>query len=109
MKPPLCRRSSQGDRSSGPKCSSCSKSHVGVFEVHGKIGKEANKGGREGHKDAQSLSHACPRDENVIMLCATLYVLSLWVYCSHLPSVGWRFFSRQPKPVLPLRKKKTRQ
>ena len=22
----------------------------------------------------------------------TLYVLYLWVYCSHSPSVGWRFF-----------------
>ena len=41
---------------------------------------------------------------NVIMLCATLYVLYLWVYCSHPLSVGWRFFSRQPKPVLTVRK-----
>ena len=40
----------------------------------------------------------------MITLCATLYVLYLWVYCSHTPSVGWRFFSRQPKPVLTMRK-----
>ena len=38
------------------------------------------------------------------MLCATLYVLYLWVHCSHLPSVGWRFFSRQPKPVPTMRR-----
>ena len=34
-------------------------------------------------------------------------MLYLCVYCSHLPSVGWRFFSRQPKPVLTLTKKFT--
>ena len=49
------------------------------------------------------LSHACSRDE-VWLCCATLYVLYLWVYCSHSPWVGWRFFSRQPKPVPTLRK-----
>ena len=31
------------------------------------------------------------------------------MYCSHTPSVGWRFFSRQPKPVLTLRKMTNRQ
>ena len=45
VKPPLCRRSSQCDRSSGPKCSSCSKKCCGgVCEVNGKMGEEANKG-----------------------------------------------------------------
>ena len=47
VKPPLCRRSSQCDRSSGPKGSSCSKSVVGVCEINGKIGEEANKGRRD--------------------------------------------------------------
>ena len=63
-----------------------------------------------GHKDVQSLSlsHACSRDE-MWSCCATLYVLYLWVCCSHLPSVGWRFFSRQPKPVLTLGKITNRQ
>ena len=61
------------------------------------------------HNDVQSwalqlLSHACSRDA-MWSSCATLYVLCLWMCCSHLPSVGWRFFSRQPKPVLTLRKK----
>ena len=57
------------------------------------------------HKDAQSLSmsHACSRDE-MWSCCATLYVLCLWVCCSHHPSVVWRFFSRQQKLVLTLRK-----
>ena len=40
VKLPLCRRSSQCDRSSGPQCSSRSKSIVGVCEVCGKIGEE---------------------------------------------------------------------
>ena len=31
-------------------------------------------------------------------------MLHLWVYCSHVPSVGWWFFSKQPKPVITLRK-----
>ena len=30
--------------------------------------------------------------ESLPVDCATLYVLYLWVYCSHHPSVGWRFF-----------------
>ena len=29
----------------------------------------------------------------------------MWVYYSHTPLVGWRFFSKQPKPVLTLRNK----
>ena len=38
--------------------------------------------------------------------CATLHVLHVWVDCVHpSPSVCWTFFSRQPKPVLTLRKK----
>ena len=36
--------------------------------------------------------------------CATLYVLYLWVYCSHSPLVVWRFFCSHPKLVLTLRK-----
>ena len=28
----------------------------------------------------------------------------LWVCCSPTPSVGWRFFPRQPKPVLKMKK-----
>ena len=47
VKPPLCRRSSQCDRSWGPICSSCSRSVVGVCEVSGHIGEEANKGNRD--------------------------------------------------------------
>ena len=31
------------------------------------------------------------------------------MYCSHSPSVGWSFFSKQPKPVLTLRKITNRQ
>ena len=31
------------------------------------------------------------------------------MHCSHAPSVGWRFFSSQPKPVLTLRKITDRQ
>ena len=43
-----------------------------------------------GHKDVQSwafqlLSHACSREE-MWSCCATLYVLYLWVSCSHSPS-----------------------
>ena len=59
----------------------------------------------QGHKDAQSLglSHAWWRDD-MWSCCATLYVLYLWVYCSHPPSVGWRFFYGQPKLILTLRK-----
>ena len=56
----------------------------------------------------QLLSHACSRDA-MWSCCATLYVLYLWVYCSRLPSVGWMIFSRQPKPVLTLRKITNRQ
>ena len=64
-----------------------------------------------GHKDVQSwalqlLSHACSRDD-VWSCYATLYVLYLWVCCSHSPSDGWKFFSRELKPVLTLRKKFT--
>ena len=33
---------------------------------------------------------------------AHLYMLFEWVYCSHPPSVVWKFFSRQPKLVLTL-------
>ena len=32
--------------------------------------------------------------------CATLYVLYLWVYCSHPPSLVGKFLSRQPKLAL---------
>ena len=45
-----------------------------------------------------------PREMKYVKCCATLYVLYLWVYCSHTPSVGWRFLSKQPKCVLTLRK-----
>ena len=40
------------------------------------------------------------------MLCNSVRAVFV-VYCSHTASVGWRFFSRQPKPVLTLREKFT--
>ena len=36
--------------------------------------------------------------------CAHLYLLFEWVFCSHSPSVVWKFFSSKPKLVLTLRK-----
>ena len=63
-----------------------------------------------GHKDVQSC--ACSCDEMwsicsvcVVTHCANLYMLFVWVFCSHPPSVVWKFFSIQPKLVLTLRKK----
>ena len=44
--------------------------------------------------------------DHAVQLCTCCI---LWVYCSHTPSVGWRFFSRQPKPVLTLGKITSRQ
>ena len=95
-KPPLCRSSSQCDRSSGPECSSCSKSIVGVCESQWKD--------RRGSKQRQMrhdmwmtivfktqrcailiLSHACSRDA----VC-TLYVLYLWVSCSQTLKIALR-------------------
>ena len=73
-----------------------------VLVVSVRYGKEwdMTRGGQLfwGHTNVQSwalqlLSHACSRDE-MWSCCATLYVLYLWVYCSHSPSVGWRFFSQ---------------
>ena len=42
-----------------------------------------------------SRKDACKRLEPRVFAwscCAALYVLCLWVYCLHSPSIGWRFF-----------------
>ena len=47
-----------------------------------------------------SLSHACSREDKVIMLCNSVRAVFVGVLFTP-PSVGWR----HPKPVLTLRKK----
>ena len=79
-----------------------------------KIGKEdGSKQGQVRHDTwmttvSQMRKGACKRLEPRVFAwscCAPLYVLCLFVYCLHLPSVGWRCFSKQQK--LPNFKKNT--